>query len=256
MKLPSTNSFFCSRFCPPFVAKVSSAQRRCPFSVRFQPAGWGVAMEDLHSLLAMRGGRQFWFGRCAANPAALLDFVSQICGREISHPFYSLRLRLPSFLVANFCILYLQVLGRGIGSHRLAQVDISFTGQLQKLKAEPAHKTSPRPLSRVMLRLIDNFDELELYDTQGQSCRNYLRSQLRCLSHWLRALVKTVPTKIMSNSLMNLGFKPLSESRKLMHKQAMEKLVDQKHIKHILPGKWQARVRELKCASLHFELSN
>lgn len=29
----------------------------------------------------------------------------------------------------------------------------------------------------------------------------------------------------MSNSLMNLGFKPLSESRKLMHKQAMEKLV-------------------------------
>lgn len=31
-----------------------------------------------------------------------------------------------------------------------------------------------------MLRLIDNFDELELYDTQGQSCRNCLRSQLRC----------------------------------------------------------------------------
>lgn len=29
----------------------------------------------------------------------------------------------------------------------------------------------------------------------------------------------------MSNSLMNLGFKPLSEIRKLMHKQAMEKLV-------------------------------
>ncbi|CAL8164479.1 unnamed protein product [Prunus armeniaca] len=81
------------------------------------------------------------------------------------------------------------------------QVDIFFTGQLQKLKVEPAHKTSPgfkascEPGIMVasdyrliycdccfafyMLRLIDNFDELELYDTQGQSCRNCLRSQLR-----------------------------------------------------------------------------
>ncbi|CAL9025958.1 unnamed protein product, partial [Prunus brigantina] len=31
-----------------------------------------------------------------------------------------------------------------------------------------------------MLRLIDNFDELKLYDTQGQNCRNCLRSKLRC----------------------------------------------------------------------------
>ncbi|BBH10018.1 Secretory carrier membrane protein family protein, partial [Prunus dulcis] len=96
---------------------------KSPFSVRFEPAGWGAAMEDLHSLLDMRGWPSIFVWEVRCKSAALLVFVSQIWGREISHPFYSLRLRLPSFLLANICILCLQVLEKGIESHRLAQLE-------------------------------------------------------------------------------------------------------------------------------------
>ncbi|BBN68694.1 hypothetical protein Prudu_533S000500 [Prunus dulcis] len=42
---------------------------KSPFSVRFEPAGWGATMEDLHSLLDMRGGPSIfvWEVRCKSS---------------------------------------------------------------------------------------------------------------------------------------------------------------------------------------------
>ncbi|PQM37183.1 hypothetical protein Pyn_39939 [Prunus yedoensis var. nudiflora] len=84
-----------------------------PFSVHFEPAGLGAAMEDLHSLLDMRGGPSIfvWEVRCKCSRTFSLRLTDLWSG-DFSSCFYSLRLRrLPSFLLASFCILCLQVLG-------------------------------------------------------------------------------------------------------------------------------------------------
>ncbi|BBH03048.1 hypothetical protein Prudu_013805 [Prunus dulcis] len=106
----------------------------------------GVSNGKAVDLLEFRtcvGGRRFLFERCATNPAVLLVFVSQICGREISHPFYSLRLRLPSFLLANFCILCLHGLSQEKGDFatspkhfRLAIALADVVGQSQCMCTE------------------------------------------------------------------------------------------------------------------------
>ncbi|BBH04475.1 Protein kinase superfamily protein [Prunus dulcis] len=104
-KLPLTKQLLLFPFLPSsFVERVLFAETEPLFSVRFQPAGWGAAMEEQCSLLHMRWRPSIfvWEVSCKS---------SRTFGIGRFHFFYILRLRLPSFLLANICIVCLQVLG-------------------------------------------------------------------------------------------------------------------------------------------------
>ncbi|KAI5343227.1 hypothetical protein L3X38_011103 [Prunus dulcis] len=63
----------------PFLLFPSESFVYSKISSPFRTSSLGAAMEDQSSLSCMRGGAvDFHLGRCAANPAALLVFVSSV----------------------------------------------------------------------------------------------------------------------------------------------------------------------------------
>ncbi|CAL8997036.1 unnamed protein product, partial [Prunus brigantina] len=110
--------------CPfPSAANVSFAQRRRPFSLHFEPAGWGAAMEDLHSLLDMRGVPSIfvWEVRCKSSRTFSLRLTNLWSG-DFSSFLQPSTQTSSIFLACEFLHPLSSGMHPGIESHRLAQV--------------------------------------------------------------------------------------------------------------------------------------